>query len=386
MTGGLRGTFVLLLLGLLSLGGCGPSVPDLPERIDAYGLEVETSRLQPTLRLFTFPEYLDPDLIRLFRQTYGVRVIQDYFDTNETMLARVRAGGASQFDLIMASDYAVEQMVAAGELDPLLPSLLPNRGHLHPQFVGLPYDPDHRYAVPYQWGTTGLGLRGDRIAGDAARLATWATIFEPDGGPLGRPLRFALLDDPRETIGAALLYLGHSVNSTDDEALAQAEDLLIRARDRALTFTPASTGRDLLVAGEVELSHNHSGEIASARREGSDIVYLTPREGTILWTDNLVVPRGSAGSYTAHVFMNFLLDPEIGARLTNEIRYLSPNASAWPLLDADLRRDMEQILGEGDFERSRLQLIRDVGEDRRKFDRIWTRVRAGATSGRSRPE
>jgi spermidine/putrescine transport system substrate-binding protein len=262
-------------------------------------------------------------------------VVQDFFDTNEAMMARLRAGGGRQFDLVVASDYAVEMMAAAGELEPLDPELLPNRRHLHPRFQGLPYDPDGRWSVPYQWGTTGIGVRTDRVEGDPARLATWGVFFDPDAPPY----RFALLDDPRETIGAALLYLGHSVNSTDESELAAAEALVARARDRAVAFTPATTGRDLLVAGEVDLAHNHSGDVAVAREERGDVVYLLPREGAVIWADNMVIPAGSAGSYTAHVFMNFLLDPENGARLTNEIRYLSPNEGAWPHLDPELREE-----------------------------------------------
>jgi spermidine/putrescine transport system substrate-binding protein len=366
----------LVMAGLAAVVavGCG-SRGDLPPEVEAYGLRVETARLQPTLRLFNFPEYLDPALIRLFRETYGVRVVQDFFDTNEAMLARLRAGGGSQFDLVIASDYAVEMMAEAGELEPLDQGLLPNLVHLHPRFVGLPYDREGRYSVPYQWGTTGLGIRGDRVEGRPEAWATWATLFEAGAAPG----RFALLDDPRETIGAALLYLGFSVNSTDDGELARAEALLAGARDRAVAFTPASTGRDLLVAGEVDLVHSHSGEIAAARQDRPAVAYLIPREGAVIWADNMVVPAGSPGAYTAHVFMNFILDPEVGARLTNDTRYHSPNQAAWTLLDPELREEVER-LQEGD-RMDRLEFIEDVGEDRRKFDRLWTRLRAGGGGG-----
>jgi spermidine/putrescine transport system substrate-binding protein len=371
-----RWTGLLLAAAVGAGAGCAGG-PDLPPEVEGWGLTVETARLQPTLRVFNFPDYLDPELVRDFRQAYGVRVVQDFFDTNEAMMARLRAGGGRQFDLVVASDYAVEMMAAAGELEPLDPDLLPNRRHLHPRFQELPYDPDGRWSVPYQWGTTGIGVRTDRVEGDPARLATWGVFFDPDAPPY----RFALLDDPRETIGAALLYLGHSVNSTDESELAAAEALVARARDRAVAFTPATTGRDLLVAGEVDLAHNHSGDVAVARDERGDVVYLLPREGAVIWADNMVIPAGSAGSYTAHVFMNFLLDPENGARLTNEIRYLSPNQGAWPHLDPELREEATRVLDAEAAGDGRLEFIRDVGEERRVFDRLWTRVRAGGGGG-----
>jgi spermidine/putrescine transport system substrate-binding protein len=361
----------LLAVTVVVATGCGGGAGDLPEVIEAYGLRVERDSLASQLRLLNFPDYLDPGLIGEFREQYGVRIVQDFFDTNEGMMARLRAGGAGAFDLIVGSDYAVGILIADGILEPLDPDLLPNRRHLHPRFTGLPYDAENRFSVPYQWGTTGIGVRTDRARGAAEQWATWGVLFDP-AQEVGR---FALLDDARESIGAALLYLGHSVNTTDPEALEAAEALLAQTRERAAAFTPATTGRDLLVAGELDLSHNHSGDIGVAMEERGDVVYLIPREGAVMWADNLLIPAGSRAAYTAHVFMNFILDPANGARLTNFTRYASPNADAWGGLDAELREAMEEVLeGEG---LDRLEFIEDQGEGRRAFDRLWTRVKAG---------
>jgi spermidine/putrescine transport system substrate-binding protein len=143
-----------------------------------------------------------------------------------------------------------------------------------------------------------------------------------------------------------------------------------------VAFTAASTGRDLLLAGELDVSHNHSGEIEAAIEERPEVRYLVPREGAVVWTDNLVIPAGSENGYTAHVFVNFLLDAGNGARLTETVQYFSPNLASWPFLDPTLRADHEGILAPGVMER--LEFIADVGENRRKFDQIWTRVKAGS--------
>jgi len=360
------------LLALFVLLGPGCAGQELPPVVEAYGLSVERERLAPALRIFNFPDYLNQDLIQDFREAYGVRIIQDYFDTNEAMLARLRAGGGGQFDLVVASDYAVQILVGSGLVQPLDPELLPNRENLHPDFTGLPYDPDNLYSVPYQWGTTGIGIRADRVPGSPETWATWGLLFDA----AQEPGRFAFLDDPREAIGAALLYLGHSVNTTDDEILAEAEALLRLARDRAVAFTPATTGRDLLTAGELDVSHNHSGDIAVAAEERPDIVYVIPREGAVIWADNMVIPEGSPNAYTAHVFMNFILDAGNGARLTEEMGYASPNQASWPLLEGSLRAEHERFM-EPEFLEG-LEFIEDVGSDRRKFDEMWTRVKAGA--------
>lgn len=366
------GAVRICALFLLAATGCAPAGPDLPPEVDGFGLTVETARLAPILRLFNFPEYLDEGLVSEFRERYGVRIVQDYFDTNEAMITRLIAGGGGQFDLVVASDYAVAILADAGQLQPLDASLLPNRANLHPALTSLPYDSENRYSIPYQWGTTGIGLREDRVSGSESDWSTWAVLFDP-AREVGR---FALLDDPRESIGAALIFLGHSVNSTHPDHLAEAEALLSSSVGRSVAVTPASTGRDLLLAGELALSHNHSGEIAMAAKERAGVVYLLPTEGAVVWADNLVIPARSESAYTAHVFMNFLLDPANGARLTEEIRYYSPNLASWALLEDDLRAEHEVFLGDGAMDR--LQFIEDVGGDRRLFDEIWTRVKAGS--------
>jgi len=357
---------------ILGLGACDDT-PELPPEITAHGMTVETARLAPTLRLFNFPDYLDPELIREFRATYGVRIVQDFFDTNETMMARLRASGGAGggFDVVVASDYAVGSLVREEMLQELDPALLPNRSGLHRLFTELPFDPESRFSVPYQWGTTGLGIRTDRVAGTEEERATWGLLFDPERG-----VRFALLDDPRESIGAALLYLGYSVNSREPGELALAERLLAQTRERAAAFTPATTGRDLLVAGELDVSHNHSGDVGQAAEEDERVTYVIPREGAVVWADNMVIPRGSEAAYTAHVFMNFILDPAVGARLSNYSRYGSPNEASWPLMDDELRGGMDDLLDGGVFDR--LEFIEDVGEERRVFDEMWTRIKAGA--------
>jgi len=356
---------------LLLVAGCGSDTPERPDEIEAYGLNVETARLAPTLRLFNFPDYMDPELLAEFEEIYGVRVIQDFFDTNEAMIARLQAGRGGDFDLIVPSDYAVEILAEAGLLAEIDHGLLPNLSNLHPFFVSPPFDEGNRYSIPFQWGTTGIGLRTDRFRGDFEEAASWAILFDP-ARQIGR---FALLDDPRETIGAALLYLGHDVNTTDDRHLAAAEAVLASAASRALAFTPATTGRDLLTAGEFDLSHNHSGEIIVAAEEDPAIVYLLPEEGAIVWMDNMAIPAGSPNTYTAHVFMNFILDAVNGARLTEAIWYSSPNLASWDHLDEELRAEHEGFLEPGAMDR--LHFLSDAGSDRRKFDELWTRVKAG---------
>jgi spermidine/putrescine transport system substrate-binding protein len=314
---------------------------------------------------------MDPALLEEFRATYGVRVITDYYDNNEALIAKLKAGGLGQYDVIVASDYAVEALRGEQLLEPLRHEHIPNIVNLEPRFRAMPFDSGNHYTATYQWGTSGLGIRADRMDTTGIQLDSWRLVFDP----AAQPGPFAMLADPRETIGAALLYLGYSANTTDSAQLAAAEELLMRQRPRLLTYAPFANARDMLASGDVVVAHNYSGDVLMVQEEVPGVRYVIPREGAILWTDNLAIPARAPSPYTAEVFINFLLDAEIGGRLSNFTRYASPNAAARPFIDDALLRDpsvypQAEVL-------DRLEVLRDVGEARALYDRIWTRLRAG---------
>ena len=156
---------------------------------------------------------------------------------------------------------------------------------------------------------------------------------------------------------------------------AAAEQLLVAQRPRLLQYAPFAQGRDLLASGDVVVSHNYSGDILMAQEEVEPIRYVIPREGAILWTDNLAVPARAPSQYTAEVFINFILDAEVGGRLSNFTRYASPNAASWPHIDAQLKTDPAVYPDSSVLQR--LEVVRDVGSARALYDRIWSRLRAG---------
>jgi spermidine/putrescine transport system substrate-binding protein len=291
------------------------------------------------------------------------------------MIAKLRAGGTGQYDLVVASDYAVEVLTEQGLAERLDRSNIPNFANLDARFTDAPYDVGNVYSVPYQWGTSGVGVRTDLVNDSSRVVESWALVFDPNRalGP------FTMLNDPRETIGAALLYLGYSANSTDTVELAAAERLLMEQRDRLLTYAPFATARDLLGSGDATVAHNYSGDVLMVKGEVPTVEYLIPREGSIIWTDNLMIPAGAPNKLLAEVFINFILDAQVGARLSNFTFYATPNAAALPLVDVELRTDRSvypdpEVL-------AKLEFLRDVGDARAHYDRIWTRLRAGAAGG-----
>jgi spermidine/putrescine transport system substrate-binding protein len=365
---------VLAALLVLSASACGHESAR-PAAVDAYGAHVETAGLGTTLHLFIWPDYLDPALVAEFEKTYGVSVSIDYYDTNEAMIAKLQAGGTGQYDLVVASDYAVEVLRKADLLVPLDHAAIPNLKNLAQRFRDAPYDPGNAYSVTYQWGTSGLGVRWD-LAGDTTKVVpSWKLVFDPASavGP------FTMLDDPRETIGAALIYLGHSPNTTDEAELAEAEKLLMAQRPRLLTYSPFATARDLLASGDAVVAHNYSGDVLMVADEVPAVRYLIPREGSIVWTDNLAIPKGAPGPKLALAFINFILDAQVGARLSDFTHYATPNDAALPMVDGKLRAD-PSIYPDSTV-LARMDFLRDVGAARAAYDRIWTRLRAGAKGG-----
>jgi len=285
------------------------------------------------LNFYNWSEYIDPDLIAAFEDEFGVDVVESFYESNEAMLAQIQSGVA--WDLIVPSDYMVGIMITEGLLTPLNKDALPNYGNLDPEFQALPYDPDGAYSVAYQYGTTGLGVNLE-LVGDAF-TPSWAMVFDTaltDNFAGG----VSLLNDPRETMGAALMYLGYSLNDTDLDHLQEATQVIKEAKVNIATFD-SDQYDEALVAGEVAISHGYSGNMIVAIGEADDpdnFVYVLPEEGATLWIDNMAIPTDSTAPCTAHTFINFLLDAENGAALTNWNYYGSPNAASVPMIDQEV--------------------------------------------------
>ncbi|MCB0212156.1 MAG: spermidine/putrescine ABC transporter substrate-binding protein, partial [Anaerolineae bacterium] len=331
----------------------------------------DPSKLASKLNIFNWADYMDPDILTQFEEECGVPVTQDIYSSNEDLIAKLLAGN-SGYDLVFPSDYAVQILISEGLLAELDKSNIPNIENLDPNLMGLYYDPDNTYSVPYQWGTTGLAYNINEFPDGAPE--SWAAIFEPD--QVCQHSGFvSMLDDEREAIGAALLYLGYSYNETSPEAQQKAEDLL-KAQKDCLAGYDSDNFDDTLMAEEIVLAHAWSGAVATARSENENVAYTIPKEGGAIWQDNMTIPADAPNKYTAEVFINYILDPEIGAQLSNWTYYFTPNKASEPLLDEyyfDLLKSGGMLVD--DDIRSRLQWI-ERSDESIIFSDTWTAVKA----------
>jgi spermidine/putrescine-binding protein len=316
----------------------------------------EADEVDGDLNFYNWSEYIDPELITAFEEEHGVDVVEDFYESNEAMLAQLQQGAV--YDLIVPSDYMIGIMVQEELLAPLNADAIPNLDNLAQRFRELPYDTGPEFSVAYQYGTTGLGVNTEMVGEDFEQ--SWSLLFDPELTATF-PGGVSVLNDPREAMGAALMFLGHSLNDTDLEHLAEARDLIAAAKSGIATFD-SDQYDEALVNGEVAVSHGYSGNmiVAIGEAENPDqYQYILPEEGATFWIDNMAVPTTAESPCTAFAFINYLLDEENGATLTNWNYYGSPNQAS---LDAGLI-DEEVVDFYGETETAaNLQIIEDTGD------------------------
>ncbi len=325
--------------------------------------------LTDELFVYNWSEYIDPQIYDDFEAEFGIHVTEDTFASNEELLARIQAGAAG-YDIIVPSDYMVEIMIEEGLLAEINHDNIPNLANLDDLFSDPPYDPGLVHCVPYQWGTTGIGYNADMF--DEAP-DSWGYLFDPDMAAEYAG-QITMLNDARESIGAALKYLGYSVNSTDEAELAEARDLLMQQREWIYAYD-SDQYEDLLSSDETVLSHGWSGDFFMIAVEDERIWYAIPQEGGVIWADNLCIPASSTRQYTAETFINYLLRPEVGAAISNYTWYASPNAAASEFIDPEILE--EPAIYPPPEVMDRLEWLEDVGDATPAYERIWTEVRAG---------
>ncbi len=287
----------------------------------------DRDQLVAQINLFNWAEYMDPDILTQFEEECGVRVNEDVFSSNEDMIARIQAGNAG-YDVIIPSDYAVDIMVQRGLLHQLNKENIPNIANLNPQLMGLYYDPTNDFSLPFQYGTTGLAYN---TAVFDSPPDSWAYVFDPE--LICQNSGFvSMLDDERESIGAALIYLGYDVNDTDPAHHAEALAILSAQKD-CLSAYNSDNFNQTLAGEEVVMAHAWSGGTALARDENENVAFVLPQEGAVIWMDNMAIPVDAPNTYTAEIFINYILDAEIGAQLSNYTYYFTPNEASEPLLD-----------------------------------------------------
>ena len=341
------GRFIIAAL-LLFLAGCQSGAVEPPGQTPAEAPRV--------LNIYNWDTYIDPDILADFAAEFDVTINYDIFESSEEMIATIRAN-PSAYDLVVPTDYSVAVMRRERLLGVLNWDNIPNQGNIDSAFLNPPYDPGGRHCVPYQWGTMGVGYNEAAVG---RTISSWEEFFSPEFYG-----RIALMDSSRTTLGLTLLYLGYSPNSGNPAEIAAARDFLISINEHIVAYAP-DTGQDMLLDGTADLVIEWSGDISQIMGENANIRYLIPTEGSIIWTDSICLMAEAQNPELAEAFINYLLEPEVGAALSDYIRYASPNEAAQRLLPlSDLANP---ILYPTIATRQRLFSLVDVGGE---FERLY---------------
>jgi spermidine/putrescine transport system substrate-binding protein len=319
----------------------------------------------PVLKVYNWDTYIDPDILTTFEEEFGVAIDYKVFDSDEDVLDELRTGGAS-YDVIVPSDFIVAIMRNEGLLAPLSDGAIPNVENLDPTFISPVFDPGNRYCMPYQWGTAGIGYNQKTIGRE---IESWADFFDPEFAG-----RVAFLDDYRTTMGVALLVLGYSPNTTNPQQIAEATEFLKSKAAHIGAYT-GDEAQDLLDSGEFDMVVEWSGDIFQVMEENPDIRYVIPAEGSIIWTDNACIPTSSMNKAMGEKFINYILEPEIGAQLSNFIQYGTPNAASLPFIDEEVLNDPAVYPPEA--VRERLFFLVDVNlAATQLYEQAWSEILA----------
>jgi len=363
-----RREFVLRALGLgLSMGSVGMLLQACQRKDGSAGKGADSAStaaadlgpIEKELHVYNWSDYIADNTVPDFQKEFGVKVTYDTYESNEEMVAKLQAG-ATGYDIVVPSGYIVPVMVATDLIIPTNKKYITNFNNVSPIFQNLPTDPGNKYTVPWQWGTSGIAYRSDKVK---APVDSWAVFQDKQYAK-----KMTMMDDGREVIGSQLRYRGHSLNSTNPAELAKAKADSIIAKKNLKAYISAPV-KAQLISGDVWISQLWNGDTTQAKAEQPKLAYAIPKEGCTIWGDSMCIPKSAPNKRAAHEWMNYILRPEVGAALSQATGYGTPNAAA-----AKVMKDPPPYPTEDELKRLEYQV--DLGKDTATWDQIWTEIKS----------
>ncbi|MFC4550275.1 MULTISPECIES: polyamine ABC transporter substrate-binding protein [Halorussus] len=336
-----------------------------------YNLKELDYKLENQLNIFQWGDYWPDGTVQDFEKAYGVKVNVSNYASNEEMFNKLKAGGTAQYDLIFPSDYMINVLVKQGMIQKLDKKKIPNYGNLSKKFTDTPYDPDPgTYSAPYQWGTSGIGYNKEMLGGDVS-INSWDAMWNQQWKG-----QMTMLNDMRETIGAALKRLGYSLNTKDEAKIEEAKEMLVKQKSLLKTYDSSNFTTNL-INKQASPVHGWSGGVFQAYWEthkngSSPIGYTVPKEGGVIWVDNGAITKKAKHPNAAHAFINYYLNAKIGARITNWTYYGSPNETAEKHISEDILNNKSIYPSQKTM--NQLEYIQNIGQATQLYSRAWTEI------------
>ncbi len=324
---------------------------------------ISCGRNKNQVNVYIWSDYLPNDIIEKFERETGIKVNIDTYDSNEILLEKLLTG-VSKYDVVVPSDYMVQILIKQNLLLKIDKSKITNLKNINERFLNLEFDPGNEFSIPFFWGTTGFAYRRDKL-GELPN--TWKVLF--DEKYAGKIL---MLDDMRECFAVALKLMGHSINETDTTILLKAREILMSQKKLVKQYN--SSGFDqAILSGDVWIAHGWSGQLVKIAETDTKIVYVLPKEGGTLWIDNLAIPKTAENIENAHIFINFLLKPEISARVSEFSGYATVNDSAKKFINTKF---LTRQRYPSDEDLKNFELMKDLGPVTKLLDRYWTEIKS----------
>lgn len=337
------------------------------------------------VRVYNWSDYIDEDLLTKFEEETGIDLIYDVFDSNELLETKMLAGG-SGYDVVVPTGSFLARQIQAGAFQPLDKSKLSNTANMWDVIEDRTarYDPDNVYSINYMWGTTGIGAnlaKVKEVLGDDAPIDSLDLVFNPDNMAKLAECGVYFLDAPDEMIPAALKYIGEDPNSMDADVVAKAEPVLTAVRPHVKKFH-SSEYINALANGDICVAFGWSGDILQARDRaaeadnGVEIVYNAPKEGALMWFDQMAIPVDAPNPEAAHKFLNFIMEAQNMAAASNYVYYANGNMASQEFLEEDVIGDPAIYPNEETLQNLYIKEAYPP-KVQRKATRMWTKVKSG---------
>ena len=329
--------------------------------IEKYGSNV--------LKLYLPGEYLGENVISDFEKQYGVRVIVENFDSNEMMYTKLMAG--DRYDVIIPSDYMIERLMNEDFLQPLDKSMIPNMENMSDAVLGMSYDPDNTYSIPYFWGSVGLVYNHENV--DPA-------VIESEGWEILRNTDYAghiyIYDSERDSFMMAFKALGYSMNTEDPNEINDAYEWLLQMNNTMSPVYVTDEVIDGMMNGYKDIAVVYSGDAAVVLDENEDMSFYMPSQGTNIWCDAMVIPQNAENPKLAHEFINYMLTYEAAFDNTETVGYTSPNAEVFEEMTSseDLYADNAAYLPRSGYDKD--EMFHDNQTLMRELSKLWIKVKA----------
>ncbi|MEM6665606.1 MAG: polyamine ABC transporter substrate-binding protein [Pseudomonadota bacterium] len=337
------------------------------------------------VNVYNWSDYIDESILEEFTAETGIKVVYDVFDSNEILETKMLAGGTG-YDIVVPTGSFLSRQITAGAFQELDKDKLPNLANMWDviQERTAIYDPGNAYSINYMWGTTGIGYNVGKVTeilGEDAPVDSWDLIFKPENIEKLAACGVFFLDAPTELIPAALNYLGEDPDSKDPDVIAKTEELLMSVRPHIQKFH-SSEYINALANGDICVAIGWSGDVLQARDRAAEadngvtVEYAIPKEGALMWFDQMAIPTDAPNVEEAHIFLDYIMRPDVMAKASNYVYFANGNAASKELLNEDVIND--PAIYPTEEATANLYTVTAYGpKEQRVVTRLWTKVKSG---------